>query len=311
MIVRRILISFGAILLSSFALSAQETVEAFPWSRIDHNPASMGMGTASYADPSAAAWASFRNSAIIPLSASTASVASSWTGWMPSSGEGMSHQIGIGTAFRFGKTGLSIGAAYMPGHPYDVMYESGLSGGEFTPSDMQAGVGLAFAMTDRLSIGFNGRFLTSSLAPDRSYTAFAGDLGVAAGFGPVTAALGISNLGTPVKSNDGTSYPLPASVSAGLTWMQDFADIHSVKVSADADYFLAGHLTAALGAQYCYNRLVSARVGYHLGTDQSVLPSFLTLGLGVQFAGFALDVSYLTANEQLGGTLCAGIRISF
>ena len=138
-----------------------------------------------------------------------------------------------------------------------------------------------------------------------------GDLGVAAGFGPVTAALGISNLGTPVKSNDGTSYPLPASVSAGLTWMQDFADIHSVKVSADADYFLVGHLTAALGAQYCYNSLVSARVGYHLGTDQSVLPSFLTLGLGVQFAGFALDVSYLTANEQLGGTLCAGIRISF
>lgn len=308
--VRIIISGITALLLASSALCAQEKVEAFPWSRIDHNPASLGMGSASFADLSSPEWASFRNAAIVPLSGKKLAVATSWTGWMPKAGDGMTNHISAGAAFSFGKSGLSLGASYMPGHPYDVVYESGLSGGVFSPADLQANIGYAFSVNEWLAIGLNGRFLTSKLAPERSYNAFAGDLGAAARFNSITVALGICNLGTQVVSNDGESYPLAASISAGAAWQQSFADIHSVKASLDADYFLAGHFTAAVGVEYCFNKLVSARAGYHLGTAQSALPSFLSLGVGVQFAGFALDVSYITANEQLGNTICAGLRYS-
>jgi hypothetical protein len=84
-----------------------------------------------------------------------------------------------------------------------------------------------------------------------------------------------------------------------------------VDVALDADYFFTGGLGAALGLQYSYDDLILVRAGYHLGTDKAPLPSFATIGAGVKYSGFKLDVSFLTANPVIGNTLTIGVGVAF
>jgi len=57
--------------------------------------------------------------------------------------------------------------------------------------------------------------------------------------------------------------------------------------------------------------MVFVRAGYHLGTDKAPLPSFATVGAGFKYAGFSLNVAYLTANNIIGNTLTFGLGVSF
>ena len=308
---KRILSIFLLVLLS-LAVRAQETqYEAMLFSRTDRNPVTLGMGTAGYASLDQMAWASYRNAAALSLSEKTGAMSFSWSGMSPAAPDGMSHHFNVGTGLRFGKLGVALGASYMPGHAYDVLYESGVSGGVFKPLDFQANLGVSFAILKNLSIGVNGRVLLQNLAPERSYTAFAGDVSVMYRLSGLTVAAGLSNIGTQVTSSTGIAYPLPTSVTAGLCYRLDFAQKHSVTAALDADYFLTGRFTAAAGVQYTALNLISVRAGYHLGTPGSVLPSFVTLGAGVHFAGLRLDVAYITANELLGNSLSASLAYTF
>jgi len=57
--------------------------------------------------------------------------------------------------------------------------------------------------------------------------------------------------------------------------------------------------------------MVFVRAGYHLGTDKAPLPSFATVGAGFKYAGFSLNVAYLTANNIIGNTLTFGLGVTF
>lgn len=309
---KRTLTLLFLLVLLPLGVSAQETrYEAMPFSRMDRNAATLGMGTAGYASVDQMAWASFRNAAALSLSPEKIGMAASWNGISPAAPDGMSHYINVGTGLRFGKLGIALGASYIPGHPYDVLYESGVSGGTFQPRDMQAGMGLSYAILKNLSVGVNARFLTQTLAPERSYTAFAGDISVLYRVSGLSVSAGLSNIGTPVSSNSGISYPLPTSVTAGACYRLDFADVHSVTAALDADYFLSGRFTGAVGVQYCALDKFLVRAGYHLGTPGSVLPSFFTLGAGVKLSGVRLDVAYLGGNDLLGNSLSASLAFTF
>ena len=297
------LLSATVLLLLGISAAAQDNTPALPWSRIDHNPVTLGTGTAGFADLGTAAWASFRNPAVLGLAPVTMDAAASWTGWMPSSDEGMTSHINAAAAYRFGKMGVAIGASYMPGKRVEDL--------DFSPSDLQLNAGFGMELMEDLSLGANVRFLRQSLTKDHSYTAFAGDLAAIYRIGPVTTALGISNLGTPVEAANGTKFDLPSSLTIGSTWDAELAPDHGLKASIDADYYFSGDCTAALGAQYAFRNLLFVRAGYHLATDNAVLPSFLTLGLGASYAGVSLDAAYITGNDALGDSFCLGLRYSF
>lgn len=309
--------SFRLLLLSAFALTAfnaaaaDDPTDALPWSRIDHNPVTLGMGTAGFADTDNAAWASFRNAALTPLTAGSFSAAASWARWMPSSDDGALNHINAGAAYRFGRMGVALGVSYMPGKEYEVFNLTGASEGKYTPKDLQLNAGFGYALTEALSLGANVRYLSSSLTADDSYTSLAGDIAAVYNLGSATVAAGLSNIGTAIEDAAGNKYSIPTSVSLGSTWHAAFEGVHAVKASLDADYFFSGELTAALGAQYSYDNLVFVRAGYHVASEHAVLPSFLTLGLGVSYAGFSLDAAYITANEALGNTLTLGLKYQF
>ena len=60
-----------------------------------------------------------------------------------------------------------------------------------------------------------------------------------------------------------------------------------------------------------YNNTLYARAGYRLAGKKALVPSHLGLGLGLQFQGFRLEASYLTASELLGNTLNLGAAYKF
>lgn len=301
----------AAALLCLSAAAQGDNTTALPWSRIDHNPVTLGTATAGFADLDAAAWASFRNPAVLGLAPVTLSAAASWASWMPSGDEGAMNHFNAAAAYRFGKMGVAIGASYMPGKEYEVFDLTGAGDGKFTPSDMQLNAGFGIELMTDLSLGANVRYLRQTLTKDNDYTSIAGDIAALYRIGSVTTALGLSNIGTSVEAVDGTKFSIPTSLTIGSTWDAVFAEDHGLKASVDADYFFSGDFTAAIGAQYSFRKIVFVRAGYHIATDDAVLPSFLTLGLGVSYAGVSLDAAYITANDVLGNTLSVGLRYSF
>jgi len=53
------------------------------------------------------------------------------------------------------------------------------------------------------------------------------------------------------------------------------------------------------------------RGGFHYGDAAKALPTYASLGLGLQYAGVRLDVAFLTASQSLGNTLLFGLGYSF
>ena len=85
-----------------------------------------------------------------------------------------------------------------------------------------------------------------------------------------------------------------------------------LEVLVDADCYFSGAFSAAAGASYTYNGMVSVRAGYRYGGD-SVIPSFASVGAGVKLFGVHLDAAYLIASgdSPLKNTFCIGIGYSF
>lgn len=292
----------------SIGHAAGQNTDALPFVRIARDPVSAGTGFAGVASDASTAYSSFRNSSVIPFAAERVSVGASYQNWAPDGVK--SSNLNLGGSFQVGKRlGVSIGGAYQAGEEYYI--EGGGSDGSFRPSDFVVNAGAGFLVMDNLAVGANLRYASQKLSKNTSYSAFAADIFVTYKLSDLNLSAGVSSLGSSVKSEAGDSFNLPASATVGADWSTAFSGAHGVRLSADADYFFSGEFTAAAGAQYSFKNMLFARAGYHFGTENAVLPSFATVGLGVKFFGVSLDAAYFMANDVLGNTLTVGLGYSF
>lgn len=81
--------------------------------------------------------------------------------------------------------------------------------------------------------------------------------------------------------------------------------------AAEVDYLFSGALMAGLGLEYDIQNIVSLRAGYHYGDARKALPSFASLGLGARFAGVKLNLAYMLANRNIGGSFLLGLGYAF
>ncbi len=295
--------------LATGSLRAQDGV-GFPFIRIDRDPVSAGMGFAGAASTEETAYSSFRNSSVIPFSERKATVGVSGQSWAPDGVK--STNVNFGTAFKVSdRIGFSLGAAYQMGEEYAVFNTSGDSKGTYKPSDLVIGAGTGFRILNNLSFGADFRYARQSLSVDDSFSAFNADAFLTYHSSDLNVTAGVSSYGSSLKSASGESYSLPTSATVGAEWAKALSDNHGVRLAADADYFFSGAVTAAAGAQYSFKNMFFLRGGYHFGTNDAVLPSFATVGLGVRFFGVSLDLAYLTANDILGNTLTVGLGCRF
>ena len=283
--------------------------QALPYTAAETDAASLGTAGADLVQTGTIANASFSNAAVIPFSDAKMDVAAGYTMWQPT-GVG-STMVNVGAAYNMNnKFGLAVGFLYGMNPAYDITDASGAVKGQFKPSDMHMNVGLAYRFLPFLSVGANVGYATSSLAKDYSYGALAADVFAMAQFSGLRVTAGVANVGTSVKSKNGTAYCLPGSVAVGAGYEMAFADVHSVDVLLDADYYFGGWFAAAAGAAYTYNDLVVVRAGYRYG-GASPIPSYASVGAGVKFAGAKLDLAYLIGSSAMKNTLALSLGYTF
>ena len=206
-----------------------------------------------------------------------------------------------------GRFALSVEGRLFQDKPYEISSAQGMVKSEFRPSDLIVGLGASYAVTDFLSFDIKARMLSSSIGENAKGDAFCADLRV--GYEQEMFSVGLSgrNLGSKLSYDGKNSYALPALVAldgavrpvAGLT------------VAAEADYLFSGALMAAVGLEYNIAEIVSLRGGFHYGDAAKAIPTYASLGLGVQFAGVHLDAAFLLGSKTLGNTMLFGLGYAF
>lgn len=214
--------------------------------------------------------------------------------------------FGTDMSFNMGESlALLVEGRYMKSDPMDITSDVGVIKSTFSPSEMMAGLGLAYRTSSGFTAGLKGRFVNSVLYESASGSAFACDLFARYSVDSFKAGLSLCNLGSKI-SYGGDAYSLPAVVKAGAAY--EFAGLTAC---AELDYLLSGGMMLGLGAEYNIKDIAFVRAGYHYGDAEKVLPSFSSFGAGVRFFGAELNLCYLTASETLSNSIMLGLAYTF
>lgn len=279
-------------------MASEPGSEAFGFARIDFDPASAGMGGANLASPQSVSYAAFCNVAMIPFSSSKVSADASYMKWAPASAD--CSGISAGASFSLGKLGVALG--YLSNSYAHV--------DKYDPKDNMMALGLAFKLSDKLSVGVNGKYASQIFTSKQSFSGVLADVYVAGKWDSLTASAGVSSIGGKVSLNNKDEFAAPASFRLGAGYQMAISESQSVLALADIDYYFSGALSFAAGAQYGFKDMLFARAGYRYG-GQSVLGSYMSLGLGVKFACIVLNANYLLASDTLGGSMSFGLGVRF
>ena len=307
---KRITITVFALAFTVLGAWAQGT-DALPFTRIDQNPVSLGLAGAGSASNATAAYSAFSNASMLPFFEGRLDASAAFQLWSPSAAK--SSNIAVGVAYKFSeRVGVSLGYNLQSGAPYEVEDYNGQITGTFGPKSHVIALGAGFGIGEHFGIGVNARFAAQKPSSDLSYNGLSADLFVAyAVNNDLRFTAGVSTLGTSITAYNKKKYSQPASVKFGANWGISFAEVNRVEVMADFDYYFSKNVSAAIGAQYDWNKTAFVRLGYRYSTPYCVIPSHLAIGIGGKFHGFRLDLSYLTASPALGNTLAIGLGYSF
>ncbi|MBR4822543.1 MAG: hypothetical protein IKZ71_05270 [Bacteroidales bacterium] len=300
---KRIALFLSLTISAAFAAPAvaQETAssEAFPIIRYERNPARAavaGAGTATMIGGSA--YAAFGSPCSAVDTVKKIEAAASYAKWAP--GLSNSNNLVAGASFRLNrKLALSVGYAGQ------TLSSINVNGQDYTPKDMIIAGAVSFALGKSLSVGASVNYAKSELFEDTSISGTAFDLMLSYRRDAFGVAGGVRSLGGKIGNS---SLPTSALVSGGYSIPAGPVVLNLV---ADADYYFSGNWSAAAGAEASVMSLVQVRAGYRFSSEHAVIPSHLSLGVGLTLGPAALDVTYLTASEYLDSTIMGGVRIRF
>ena len=283
-------------------LNAQEAQNAaLPFTRIDRNPRTSAFAGAGVASTGASAWGALNNAAQLSFLEGMGDAALGFQLWQPSNDADKTTNFGGGAAFRFGNFGVALAGVYDKCEPF----------AGYNPSDLLISLGASYNILDVVSVGLNARYASQKLAQDAKLGGFSADLSVIGRILPeLTAGFMVGNIGPKVKGST-QSYGQPAYARLGVAWNKTLSQVHGIELLLDGEYNFGSAAAVSAGAQYNYNHIVYARVGYRFAGEKALIPSHLGAGIGLQFKGFRLDASYLTASEILGNTINIGLGYSF
>ncbi len=281
---------------------AQEAAssEALPMIRYERNPARAavaGAGTATMIGGSA--YAAFGSPCSAVDTSKKIEAAASYAKWAPGLSSN-SNNLVAGASFRLNKRiALSVGYANQS------LSAINIEGKDYTPKDMIIAGAVSFSLGEVLSVGASINYAKSDLYEDVSASGTAFDLMLSYRRDAFGVAGGVRSLGGKIGNS---SLPTSALVSGGYSIPAGPVVLNLV---ADADYYFSGNWSAAAGAEASVMSLVQVRAGYRFSSEHAVIPSHLSLGLGLTLGPATLDVTYLTASEYLDSTIMGGVRIRF
>ena len=251
---------------------------------------------------------------------------------------GISHNF-AGATFEVGESNkLGVHALNLTSGdiPVTTLFDQEGTGGFYTASDLSIGLTFAGQLTDQFSYGATGKVVSLSIA-DVSATGIAFDFGTLydPGFLGLKLAFTVSNLSAPVEysgpdlvergrtdQNTGNrdadvelvtnSASLPLVFRAGLSsdLMEDSED-HDLIATTQFSTTSNAPEHFAIGAEYVWNDLLSARAAYQLGSADAY---GLSAGLGLKYESgpFWAAVDYAIrphATMGLLNTISATVRL--
>lgn len=211
-----------------------------------------------------------------------------------------------------GKFAIGLNGKYMLHKPFDIISDNGTIRDKFTPTDMSIDLAMAYKIINGLSVGVNVRYISSKLYEEASGAAVAADVSISYRLKGLRLAVAATNLGS--KINYGYSpYNLPAMAKLGVGYSLDINPKNVISLHAEGDYLLYKKgFMAGIGAEYAYNDMLSARVGYHYGDSKSI-PSFASAGIGVKIIGITLNAAYVLGfnNSPVNGSMMFSLGYEF
>lgn len=297
------ILAFAAITASAQDNNGQGLI--FPFLRIDRSPVGTAMAGAGFSTTGEnAAYAAFGNPAAAAFMDKKVSAAVSYRMWSPKMLD--ENQIGAAFAVKIGKK-LSVDAGYVR----DIQPIVDPETETFRPNQNDFSLGLAYAITDFLSIGVNGHYAMQELVKNYRIQGFCADAVVQYHLPNMNAALGLVSLGPKVESpSSGKSYKLPASMKLAGDYTLETGEC-LITGALDADYYLSGLLAASIGASLSWKDMLFFRIGGRYAQDGAPLPSHMAVGAGAKFGPVRLDLSYITLNKVIGNSLMGGLNIEF
>lgn len=273
--------------------------EALPFLRLQRDPSALTGGAAQvYASK---AYSVFSNPTLSV--GGGGDLALSYSRWGASGSNEFDACGAFGLSERFS---LGLGFSYGLNPAYDLFDGAGM----FTPTDMIAGIGAGFRISDVFSVGANARYALSRLTEMYSYGAFSGDLFIAMDLSGFTATAGVSTAGPAVQSVSTGSYNLPSSASLGLGYESVLGDALSARSQLTVDYYFSGALAAGFGTEAVIKDMVSLRLAYNYG-GESVIPSYTSAGIGFDFSGFRVNAALFLSGGDVGNSMVFSLGYSF
>ena len=213
------------------------------------------------------------------------------------------------------KFGVCVLATYGLCRPYEEFNSGGYSTGTFRPRQLMTGAGFSYRPLPFLSVGANVKYAGEKLTAAAWYGALVADIAVAADIPlrhgiRLKASAGVYSLGTKVKASDNVSYPLSSEARAEVGYLHEFTPRHKIELLGAADVFFKKKVSAAAGAGYTWNSMLTLRLGYRYGGN-SVIPSYASAGLGVKFFGVSIDAAYLFGSEILRNSFGVSLGYEF
>lgn len=307
----RTFILLASALLLSWPMKAQESVpanEVFEFLSFPRGLAQTGMaGAGSTMLSESAAMASFSNPAVLAFALKHLDAAAVYGRWAPAQTNSLSNNFGGGLSVRLGK-GFALSAAVM--NQAHSRQDFGGSYGQFAPQDLILAFGAGASFGKHVGLGVAARWVQQSLLPDYKLSAISITAMVQYRLNGINVAAGVANLGGSVTSESGKTSPLPSSARLAASYEAEVGP-GTLAGALDADYFFSGKFGVSAGVSYGFKDMVFVRAGYRFASAGAAYPSHLALGLGAKWKGLGLDLSYLTANAQLGNSLCVGLSYRF
>ena len=281
------------------AMAGGAGFEALPFLRLQRDPSALTGGAAQVF--ASKAYSVFSNPAL--AAGGSSELALSYSQW----GASGSNEFDACGAFDLSERfSIGLGLSYGLNPAFDLLDGAGM----FTPTDMIAGIGAGFKISDVFSVGANARYALSKLTETYSYGAFSGDLFVAMDLSGFTATAGVSAVGPSVQSVSTGSYSLPSSASFGFGYGSVLGDALIARSQLTVDYYFSGALAAGFGTEAVIKDMVSLRLAYNYG-GESVIPSYTSAGIGLNFSGFRINAALFLSGEDVGNSMVFSLGYSF
>ena len=290
-------------LFPALCVSSAADTEMMPFLRLPRDPSKLAMAGAGAASLGALdAYSALGGGAFSLLrSERTFDGAAAWQSWSPEMSDYSA--VAAGASFKpLDRVAFSL--AFSVDNYQKIA--------DFVPSDFTFGLGATGALGESLAASLQLRYASQKLWEDVSYNAFCADLLLQ--YTPLqglSLAGGLMSLGPKVKGGDGTAYPIPSSALISCEYVGRPDQDWMARAVADVNAFFSGHLSAAAGIELGWRDSAFLRAGYRYATEGAAVPSFFSVGAGLRFYGIGLDVSYIIAEDNIGGSLSVGLGYSF